>query len=153
MNYSLLEVSPSHPDFVFLVAQLDAHLTDMYGKEEKFFTKYNQIDSIQYAFICYQDKVPVGCGGMKKYSDISMEIKRMYVVPNCRGRGIATSILKALENLATKLNYAETILETLKIKESVIKMYSRNGYIIIPNYGQYDGMQSSICMKRELGNG
>jgi putative acetyltransferase len=153
MNYYLLEVSPSHPDFVFLVAQLDAHLAKMYGEEEKFFAKHNQIDSIQHAFICYEDNVPVGCGGMKKYSDISMEIKRMYVMPNCRGRGIATSILNALENLAKQLNYARTILETLKIKESVIKMYSRNGYIIIPNYGQYDGIKSSVCMSKELGNG
>ena len=75
------------------------------------------------------------------------------VVSNCRGRGIATIILKALENLATKLNYAKIILETLIIKENVIKMYSKNGYIIIPNYGQYDGVKSSICISKELGNG
>ena len=152
MNYSLLEVAPSHPDFVILVTQLDIHLAELYGKEEEFFAKQNQIDSIKHAVVCYQDKIPVGCGGIKTYSDILMEIKRMYVVPDRRGRGIATSILKALENLAKELNYTTTILETLKVKEGVIKMYSKNGYVIIPNYGQYAGIESSVCMSKELGN-
>lgn len=101
--------------------------------------------------MAYRDGIAVGCGGIKAYSDATMEVKRMYVKPENRGQGIASDILKALENWATELGFNETILETLKIKESVIAMYARNGYRLMPeNYGQYADVDSSVCMNKKL---
>ena len=87
----------------------------------------------------------------KVYSEGVMEVKRMYVKPESRGKGVASDILNALESWAKTLGYHETILETLKIKESVIALYARNGYSVMPNnYGQYAGVDSSVCMNKKL---
>jgi putative acetyltransferase len=77
-----------------------------------------------------------------------MEVKRMFVSPELRGQGIASSILNHLENWAVELGYSETVLETLKTETKVVAMYAKNGYGVIPNYGQYEGIESSICMRK-----
>ena len=135
-------------DFKKLVAELDYHLTDFYGEEQDFFDKHNKVDAIKNVIIIYDNDIPIGCGGIKEYSNLIMEIKRMYIKPEYRGQGIASNILLSLENWATELGYSSTILETLKAKESVISMYSKNGYKIIPNYGQYENIESSVCMRK-----
>ena len=134
-------------DFKKLVAELDYHLTDFYGEEQDFFDKHNKVDAIRNVIIIYENDIPIGCGGIKKYSNLIVEIKRMYIKPEYRGQGIASNILLSLD-WATKLEYSSTILETLKAKESVISIYSKNGYKIIPNYGQYENIESSVCMRK-----
>ena len=74
----------------------------------------------------------------------------MFTQPEQRGQGIASDILKVLENWAKELGYSETILETLVVKESVIAMYAKNGYALVPNYGQYIGVDSSVCMRKVI---
>ena len=134
-------------DFNKLVAELDYYLTDFYKEEQDFFDKHNKVDAIRNVIIIYENDIPIGCGGIKKYSNLIVEIKRMYIKPEYRGQGIASNILLSLD-WATKLEYSSTILETLKAKESVISIYSKNGYKIIPNYGQYENIESSVCMRK-----
>lgn len=137
-------------DFKMLVAELDFHLVDFYGEEKAFFDQHNKVDAIKNIIVIYDNEIPIGCGGIKEYSHSIMEIKRMYTKPNYRGQGIASNILLLLENWAIELGYSSTILETLKAKESVINMYSKNGYKIIPNYGQYENIESSVCMSKNI---
>jgi putative acetyltransferase len=146
----LIKTTSDNLDFRLLVAQLDAHLAGIYGEEVAFFTEYNKVDAIKHVVVVYREGKPVGCGGIKAYSDSEMEIKRMFVQPKQRGQGIASDILTVLESWAKELGYSETILETLVVKESVIAMYARNGYALVPNYGQYIGVDSSVCMRKAI---
>ena len=148
MDFKEIKTSSDNIDFKLLVAELDVHLTDYYGDEQDFFEKQNKVENIKNVIVIYDEKTPIGCGGIKEYSNATMEIKRMYVKPEYRGRGIASHVLTSLENWAMELGYSSTILETMKAKENVISMYSKNGYEIIPNYGQYEKMDKSVCMRK-----
>jgi GNAT superfamily N-acetyltransferase len=150
MELKEIKTSSDNIDFELLVAELDFHLTEFYGDEQDFFEKHNKVDNIKNVIIIYDNENPIGCGAIKEYSNSIMEIKRMYVNPEYRGLGIASKILLSLENWAIELGYSSTILETMKVKESVINMYSKNGYEIIPNYGQYEKMDKSVCMSKDI---
>jgi len=79
-----------------------------------------------------------------------MEVKRMYVLPQHRGKGLATRILTGLESWAKELSYQKCILETGKRQPEAIALYTKNGYIVIPNYGQYKGIENSVCFEKVL---
>ena len=79
-----------------------------------------------------------------------MEIKRMYTLPDRRGKGIASQVLRELENWASELSYRKCILETGKKQPEAIRVYQKNGYQIIPNYGQYAGIENSLCFEKEI---
>jgi GNAT superfamily N-acetyltransferase len=94
--------------------------------------------------------VPVGCGAIKEYSDNTVEVKRMYVLPSKHGLGIASQILTALEYWAIALNYNKCLLETGKKKPEAIALYNKNGYIVVPNFGQYENIENSVCFEKIL---
>jgi len=137
-------------DFQILVKELDAELKIRDGEEHGFYSQFNKTDNIKYVIVAYGDEAPVGCGAIKEYTADIMEIKRMYVLPHKRGQGIASIILKELENWSTELNYKKCLLETGKKQPEAIKLYSKNGYKQIPNYGQYAGVENSVCFEKEL---
>jgi GNAT superfamily N-acetyltransferase len=74
----------------------------------------------------------------------------MYTLPQHRGKNIATKVLAALEKWATDLGYQKCILETGKRQPEAIRLYQKNGYASIPNYGQYVGVENSVCFEKEL---
>lgn len=137
-------------DFTALVALLDQELRIRDGAEHDFYATFNKIDSLGHVVVAYLDTVPVGCGAVKKYSDGIAEIKRMFVPLEYRGQGIASVVLAELEKWAAELGFAECILETGKKQPEAIRLYTKSGYALIPNYGQYEGIENSVCMKKEL---
>ena len=147
---SLLRTNSENTDFVELVKLLDADLAIRDGKEHSFYAQYNKIDNIKYVVIAYDNSKPVGCGAIKEYSPDIMEIKRMYTLPEERGKRIATKILIELEKWAHELSYKMCILETGKKQPEAISLYKRNEYKIIPNYGQYVGMENSVCFEKDI---
>lgn len=150
MNYYLIKTNSANPDFHVLIHQLDAHFSVLNGDKDAFYAQYNHVNVIKHVVLAYQNGKPIGCGAIKEFSENTMEIKRMFVLPELRGHGIASSILRNLENWTRQLGYAETVLETLKMEEKVVGMYAKNGYQIISNYGQYVGVESSVCMNKKL---
>jgi GNAT superfamily N-acetyltransferase len=100
--------------------------------------------------VAYQDNVPAGCGAFKIFSENTVEIKRMFVDPQFRGMGIAQLILNELESWAVELGFATTVLETGQKQPEAIQLYHKAGYANIPNYGQYAGIENSICMQKLL---
>lgn len=140
----------NNTDFQQLVAQLDAYLRVMDGDEHSFYAQYNKIDMLQHVVLCYNDEVAVACGAFKKYDEESVEIKRMFVVPEFRGKGAAAAVLSELERWAIELNYNSTVLETGKRQVEAVKFYQKSGYSVIPNYGQYIGIENSVCMQKLL---
>ena len=100
--------------------------------------------------VAYENEVAVGCGAIKTFDEKSIELKRMFVAPNQRGKGVATRILTTLEDWAKELGFQKCILETGKRQPEAIALYHKSQYQIIENYGQYKGMGNSVCFEKKL---
>jgi len=146
----LVRTDSDNTDFVTLVQQLDKELAVRDGDEHAFYAQYNGIAAIKHAMVAYSDGVAVACGAIKAFDKDSMEVKRMYTIPNARGKGIAAQVLKALEAWAYELGFTSCVLETGKKQPEAIALYSKCGYSITPNYGQYVGIDNSVCFKKRF---
>lgn len=146
----LVRTDSNHPDFEKLVIELDKDLAAKNGEKNDFFAQYNKIDLIKNVILAYDNDVVVGCGAMKEYEDGTMEIKRMFVPLENRGKGIAGQILKELQVWAKELGYQKCVLETGDKMIEAIGLYKKNNFVIIPNYGQYASEESSICFEKLL---
>jgi putative acetyltransferase len=150
MALQFTKTNSSNPDYQALIKLLDAYLLEKDGDEHDFFAQFNQSDNIKNIIVVYENDIAVACGAIKEYSSDTMEVKRMYVQPEVRGKGIASMILNELETWAKDLGYAETILETNRSMQNAIDLYLKNGYKIIENYGQYIGVANSVCMEKRI---
>lgn len=140
----------SDPDFRELVALLDAELAERDGDEHPFYAQFNKIDLIRHAVVATVDGEAVGCGAYKPYEGGIVEIKRMFVRPRGRGKGIAVAVLDELERWAREEGYSSAVLETGFKQPEAIRLYEKSGYVRIPNYGQYAGVANSLCMRKDL---
>ena len=147
----LLRTDSDNADFRELVALLDADLAIRDGAEHAFYAQYNKIDKIRHVVVAYENEKAIGCGAFKEYEPRAAEIKRMFVREENRGQGIAGKILAELETWAKELNYSECILETGKKQPEAIALYRKNGYEVIPSYGQYLNVENSVCMQKAIG--
>lgn len=148
--YVIKRTDSNHSDFQKLVMELDRDLALKNGDANDFFAQYNKIDLIRNVVLAYDGDTIVGCGAMKEYEDGVMEIKRMFVPLENRGKGIAGKILKELQNWAKELGYQKCVLETGDKMIEAIGLYKKNDFVIIPNYGQYASVESSICFEKVL---
>lgn len=137
-------------DFRNLVRQLDKELAIRDGDEHGFYAQYNKIDAIKYVVVAYENETAVGCGAIKAFDENSMEVKRMFVPESQRSKGIATIVLKELETWTNELGFPKCVLETGLKQPEAIRLYEKNGYAQIPNYGQYIGMDNSVCFEKSL---
>lgn len=144
----LVRTTSDNPDFKKLSALFDEYLVDIDGEERDFFAFYNNVH-LDHVLVIYENEEAVGCGAFKKFDDNTAEIKRMFVHPDQRGKGIARFILSELESWSKEFGFTSYILETSPKLTSAIALYKKTGYQLIPNYGQYIGVENSICMKKE----
>lgn len=147
---TLVRTDSSNPDFKSLVASLDKYLTVTDGDEHGFYDQYNKIDMIKHAVVAYDGTVAVGCGAIKEYDPDSMEVKRMFTEPAQRGKGVATMVLTELERWSKELGYIRCVLETGKRQTEAVAFYHKSRYTVIPNYGQYIGVENSLCFEKRL---
>lgn len=147
---TLKKVTSADIDFIHLVQLLDADLAVRDGAEHAFYAPFNKVHMIQHVLVASENNKAVGCGAFKPYDKKSVEIKRMYVLPTHRNRGIAAAVLQQLEHWAKEEGYAAAVLETGKKQPEAIRLYEKCGYTRIPNYGQYAGVENSVCMRKEL---
>lgn len=147
---TLTRTNSDHPDFEKLVIELDAYLRILDGDDHAFYAQFNKSSSLKNALICYENGVAFGIGAYKEFEPKVAEIKRMYTVPEYRGKGIAKAILTELELWAKEENYTSSILETGYLQKDAIGLYQKLGYEIIDNFGQYKGVENSVCMKKSL---
>lgn len=147
----IIRTDSENTDFRELVRLLDADLAIRDGADHSFYAQFNKIDLIKNVVVAYLDEIAVGCGAFKRYDDETVEIKRMFVRPENRGKGIAAVVLTELEKWAIESDFTFAVLETGKKQPEAIRLYEKSGYRDIPNYGQYAGMENSICLKKKLG--
>jgi len=147
--HTIERTNSDNVDFQNLVLELDKDLAIKNGDTNEFFAQYNKLDLIKNVVVAYDaNGIAVGCGAMKEYEEGIMEIKRMFVPVNKRGNGIAGKILLELQLWAKQLGYKKCILETGDKMVEAIGLYKKNDFQIIPNYGQYADVESSICFEK-----
>ena len=146
----IIRTNSDHPDFRTLVALLDQDLAIRDGEDHAFYQQFNKVDQIKHVVVAMMGNEAIGCGAIRAYAPDVMEVKRMFVLPEYRGKGIAGAILSELEHWAAELDFARCILETGYMQPEAIRLYQKSGYTIIPNYGQYAGIENSVCMEKSL---
>lgn len=146
----LIRTNNHHEDFKLLVIELDKELKIRDGEDHTFYAQYNKSDNIKYVLVAYDQELPIACGAIKEYDQGTMEIKRMFVRPNYRNQGLASLILISLELWCQELHYTQCILETGINQPEAIRLYEKNNYTKIPNYGPYINVENSLCFLKVL---
>lgn len=149
-NFRLIRTDASDPSFRTLVTELDKELAIRDGDEHAFYDQYNKLESIPHAVLLMDGALPAACGAMRAFAPDAVEIKRMFTAPAHRNKGLGAFILIELESWARELNYKRCVLETGRKQPEAIALYTKSGYHLIPNYGQYIGVDSSVCFEKEL---
>ncbi|WP_027067259.1 GNAT family N-acetyltransferase [Maribacter sp. Hel_I_7] len=142
--------SSDNQNFQELVSLLDADLALRDGDDNAFYAQFNGIVELKNCVVFYSDETPVACGAFKRFNEDSVEIKRMYVQPDYRGKGIASKVLLVLEKWAKELNYTYSVLETGLRQPEAIALYKKNNYTVTDNYPPYENMENSVCFKKVL---
>ncbi len=135
-------------DFRKLVAELDKILAVLDGEDHAFFDQFNNLDTIKNVIVAYDGDEAIGCGAFKEFSEGVGEIKRIYILPKSRGKGVASSILRELEVWAKEMKFDKLIMETGFRQVEAIQLYLKNGYHSIPNYGHYVEVENSFCFEK-----
>ena len=147
---TFIRTDSTNQDFQNLVALLDKDLAIRDGSDHSFYAQFNKTDSIRNAIVCYNGKSPIACGAFKEFDKETVEIKRMFTLPAFRGIGIGINVLDQLELWAKDLDYTACVLETGRKQPEAIRLYEKAGYAFIANYGQYIGIENSVCMKKQI---
>ncbi|HEX7786543.1 MAG TPA: GNAT family N-acetyltransferase [Methylomirabilota bacterium] len=147
-------ITPEHsdsPDATALIGELDAHLEPLYPRESRHGFSVQKLiaDSVAF-FVVRDDGAAVGCGGIKLFGTEYGEIKRMYVRPAFRGRGLAKRLLDHLADYA-RIHGVETLrLETGIHQHAAINLYEQVGFRRIPPFGPYRDDPVSRCYEKQL---
>ncbi|TXF76030.1 GNAT family N-acetyltransferase [Chryseobacterium sp.] len=145
----LIRTTSENRDFIQLVKMLDEYLAFMDGEDHAFYDQFNGIDMLKHCVLLYDEENAVGCGAIKPYSEKSVEVKRMFVIPEFRGKGFASALLSELEKWAAELGFGRVILETGIGQTEAIRLYEKT-YRRTENYGPYAGVENSLCFEKEL---
>ena len=114
------------------------------------FIPYNISQSIGTVIIAYTDNIAVGYAGLKEYSGTDAEIKRVWVEPEYRRQHIAEDMMKMLEELAKKMQFQRTVLQTREAMREAVSLYEKLGYYRINNYPPYDKLDGAVCYAKDL---
>ena len=160
-----------------LVRLLDAELKAYNGDADAFHSQFNSASSVTHVVVVWEDDVAsstedgrcgsraVACGGLRVGSSSSSssgdsvgsassssgaEVKRMYVVTDRRGKGVAGVVLTELERWATELGLSRLFLETGRTLPGAVRLYTKAGYVEIPNYPPYVDDPISACFEKQL---
>ena len=144
----LQRTKSTDPDFQTLIRELDADLRVRNGALMDVYDSFNIIEAIDTVVVVYLDVIPVGCACFKCYNTDTVEIKRMFVRPAARGKGISALILTELEIWAKSLGFRCAVLETGSSQFEARGLYRKLGYLRIPNYAPYTDLPDSICFRK-----
>jgi len=136
-----------------LIAALDAHLASRYTPEQRFGPnlKPAQIAPGLGTFVVARaDGRAVGCGAVRLLDPTTVEVKRMYVEPGMRGRGVAKGILAHLEAAGRELRAKRAVLETGIYQDEAIGLYRRAGYTEVACWGEYTTSPTSVCYEKRI---
>jgi putative acetyltransferase len=148
----VIEIAPEpfdSPEAAELLAELRSELDDRYGADVEPGEKPSAADVAVFV-VARDDRRALGCGALRSLGEPVVEIKRMYVRPEARGRGIGAALLHALEREAIERGFRVVRLETGPMQPEAISLYARAGYREIPCFGAYASGAASRCFERRL---
>jgi GNAT superfamily N-acetyltransferase len=137
MSAAVRRTAGDDPVALALVAAMLAELGDLYDADLGPITeaKPEELSPPGGGFVVlHEHGEPVAGGGVRRLDERACEIKRMYVVPEARGRGLGVALLRTLEALARDLGYAVARLDTGPEQPGARRMYVRAGYMAVPDY-------------------
>jgi GNAT superfamily N-acetyltransferase len=141
------------PDATSLRDSQRAEITARYGTADSEPGPAPTAADIVFFLVAYDDDevTPIGCGGLRAIDERHGEIKRMFVVADRRGSGVAAFVLRSLERVAANMfGWDRLVLETGDQQPDAIRFYEREGYTRIPNFGHYRQSTNSLCFERRL---
>jgi putative acetyltransferase len=150
-SITLLPVSPDAPEASALIAELDAYLGPLYPAESQHGLSVRRlIDEKVAFFILRVDGKPAGCGGIKFYGEEYAEVKRVYVRPKFRGRGLSRRIMDHLEQIVKARGLRILRLETGVHQPEAIGLYEKLGFRRIGPFGEYQAHPLNLFFEKEL---
>ncbi|HUC92168.1 MAG TPA: GNAT family N-acetyltransferase [Paenibacillus sp.] len=150
-NIELAQVAPDNEELAGLIAKLDAYLLEQYPPDEIFGVDFADPSVNEITFIvAYLDGVPVGCGAIRPLDRDNTELKRFFVDPACRNRGIAKLILDELEARARRSGFRFIKLEAGEKQFEALSFYRKHGYYPIDRFGVYVACETSVCYEKRL---
>ncbi len=149
-QFQLKRTTTANKDFCSLVSLLDHELWQELKEDQGTYDHFNKVPDIKTAVLVYADNIPVACGCFKEFNADTIEIKRMFVNKDLRGKGLSKMVLNELEAWAKELGYCYAVLETGIRLLTAQNLYESNAYKPIHNYPPYESLTDSVCMKKNL---
>ena len=146
-------IDPREPEAAALINAMTAEVTKIYDHTIDGAGNFKPEDVLVPGsgfLVGRVDARAVACGAFRPLAPGIAEIKRMFVVPEHRGRGYSKAMLSTLERMAGESGYAAVRLETRHLQTAAIALYEKLGYVRIPNYGMYEGKKNCLCYEKAL---
>ena len=141
--------SPRQADILGLLDEGDAAALALYPAENYYGLDVAALEKPGVVlFVARSEGTALGTAALVDNGDGTTELKRMFVSPAARGLGVASTLLTAVEAYALSLGATTVLLETGHPQVAAIALYEKHGYGHIPQFGQYVGDPTSVCMKK-----
>lgn len=143
-------VSPSSKDYAMLAKKLDDYYISLVGDVHLRYTAVNDPRNMACIVVACEGNIPIGCGCWKAVDEQTAEIKRIFVEPEYRRRGVASAIIELLESHICASGYEKILLETARTTGDSKALYLSLGYKEIPYYGSPAGAENCRCFLKEI---
>ncbi|KQY60033.1 hypothetical protein ASD11_11080 [Aeromicrobium sp. Root495] len=150
MTVAVVETREDDPRVVTLRQQMAAEMDALYGRP-RHAVPAEGIDpaSVLVTVLVVDGGVPVATAALRRLGD-DVEVKRMFVVPEARGRGIAGALLEAVEVQAEAEGARRVLLHTGERQTAALTLYRRRGYLDVPVFDPYLDVPESVCLAKDL---
>ncbi len=151
-HLTLRPLSVAYQDAAELIAELDADLAVRYGSDADPVLAHPEEFELPHGrfFVVTKEGLPLACAGIRRIGPATAELKRMYVRPTARGRGLARLLLATCEDAASELGYDQLWLETGDAQPEAVALYLSAGYEPVPAFGQYQHSPRSITLGKSV---
>ena len=147
---TFIQTNFSNPDFKKLIERLDKEYRVRYPYFKNYTNPFNILDEHARVIMAHDNTTPIACGAFRPVDNKTIEIKRMYTLPQYRNHGIGKRIVRELEQWARGEGFSVSILETGINQPEAIAAYEKSGYVRIPKFPPYVDVKESICMEKRL---
>ncbi len=143
-------VSPQDGDYLALAERLDAYYFELVGDVQRRYAAANDPKGFACRIVAYEEGRPAGIGCWKALGPGEAEVKRIYVLPEQRRKGVASAIIRALEADISAQGIRHVRLETAATTPDSAALYLSLGYHIIDYYGSPAGAENCLCFGKDL---
>lgn len=150
MEYEYIWTDGNNIDFVNFSSDMENYYNELVGGENKrkSFIPFNSLSDIHDVIVVYDSGKAIACASFKEYDNDTVEIKRVWVGEEYRGKHISVEMMDMLERRIIAKGYHRAILQTRDSCIKVVALYNSIGYHKIENYPPYDNMELAVCYEK-----